>query len=121
MASLGGLEALLGGLEANTRKVLTELIRASFPYLRLGPLDTDKAENFAGYKITSTTATSTGEFSVEHNIGRTPYLMLPVADLSAVGAALVPLEVTRAADDRRIYLKTQAGSTNAVFSIYVEG
>lgn len=121
MAALGGLEALLGGLETGTKKVFTEVLRALVPNLRVGPVDTAKAENFAGYKLTSTTATSTGEFSVEHGIGRTPYLLLPVVDLTAVGSALVPLEVTRAADDRRLYLKTQAGSTNVPFSIYVEG
>ena len=121
MAALGGIEALLGGLETSTKKTLTEVLRAFVPYLRFGPLDTPKAENFAGYKITSTTATSTGEFSVLHGIGRTPYALVPMLDVTAVGAAIVPLEVTRAADDQRIYLKTQAGSTNLPFSVYLEG
>jgi hypothetical protein len=121
VAALGGLEALLGGLEANTKKTMTEVLRALVPYLRFGPVDTPKAENFAAYKVTSVTGTSTGEFSVEHGIGRTPYLLVPMLDVTAVGAAMVPLEVTRSADDRRIYLKTQAGSTNLPFSVYLEG
>lgn len=122
MASLGGLEALLGGLETTTKKTLTEVLRAMVPYLRFGPLDTPKAENFAGYKVTSTTAASTGEFSVEHGIGRTPYFYSQIGDLAAVGSRTgIPLTVTRAADERRLYFKTEAGSTNAVFSLYIEG
>ena len=121
MASLGGIEALLGSLEASTKKVLTEVVRALVPNLRIGPLDVAKAENFAAYKITSTTAASTGEFSVEHGIGRTPYLAQQIVDLSVIGAGLgVPLTVTRAADERRLYFKTEAGSTNRVFSLYLE-
>lgn len=121
MANIGGLLALIGGLETNTKRVMTELINAAFTTLRLGPLDTVKAENFAGFKLTSTTAASTGEFSIEHGMGRSPYLAHQVVDLSAVGARLgVALTVTRAADSRRIYLKAEPGSTNAVFSLYVE-
>lgn len=121
MAALGGLESILGGLEAKPKKILTELVRAAFPFLRFGPVEHQtKAENFQGYYLTSTTAGTTGEFSIEHGLGVTPYLVKPVLDLSAVGARLVPLTVTKAADTRRIYLKTESGYTNAVFSIYVE-
>lgn len=120
MAAEGGLITLIGGLEDRTKKALTELIRAGFGLLRFGPLETAKAENFLGYKLTSTTASSTGEFSVLHNMGTRPYLLMPVVDLSVIGAGVVPLEVTRAADTRRIYLKTSAGFTNKTFSIYLE-
>lgn len=121
MAAIGGLLAIINGLEAQTKRVMTEFVNAAFPNLRIGPLDTVKAENFAGYKLTSTTATSTGEFSIEHGIGRAPYLAHQVVDLSVIGARLgIPLTVTRAADDRRMYFKTEAGSTSAVFSLYVE-
>ena len=58
----------MAGLDASVKKALTELLRALVPHLRIGPIDTVKAEKFAAYKITSTTATSTGEFSVEHGI-----------------------------------------------------
>lgn len=121
MASLGGLQALLGGLEDKTKKALNELLIALVPNLRFGPVDTPKAENFLAYKITSTTATSTSEFSVVHGIGRPPYLLIPVLDVTAPGASIVPLEVTRSADSQRVYLKTQAGSTNVVFAMYLEG
>lgn len=120
MASVGGLLQIFGGLEANVKKALTEFVNAAMPNLRIGPIDTAKAENFAAFKLTSTTAASTEEFSIEHGIGRAPYLALPVMDLSAIGSRLVPLTVTRAADARRMYFKTEAGSTNTVFSLYVE-
>lgn len=121
MAALGGIEALLGSLEAGVKKTMTEVMRALVPNLRIGPLDTVKAENFAAYKLTSTTASDTSEFSIEHGIGRTPYLVHQVMDVSAVGARLgIPLTVTRAADANRLYFKTEAGSTSAVFSLYVE-
>ena len=120
IAAIGLLEALVGGAEEKTKKILTELIRAAFPNLRFGPIDTAKAENFQGYNLSSTTGTSTSEFSVVHNMGRTPYRAMPAMDLSVVGSAIVPLEVTRAADATRMYFKTQAGSTSSVFSLYVE-
>lgn len=120
MAASGGAETLLNGLKDDVKRVLVEYTRFFLPNLRIGPLETAKAENFSAFKITSTSGTSTGEFSVEHGMGRTPYLAIPVVDLSAVGSRFLQLSVTRAADDRRIYLKPEAGSTNAMFSIYVE-
>ena len=48
------------------------------------------------------------------------YLVMPVIPLDLVGARSIPLTVTRAADDQRVYLKTEAGSTSAPFSLYVE-
>ena len=119
MASLGLIESLLGGLEPATKRVFLEVARAWVPNLRFGAVDHQvKAENFNGFTVTSTTAASTGEFTVEHGLGRTPYRLMPAIDLTAIGSAIVPLEVTRAADARRLYLKSP--TTNAVFSCYVE-
>lgn len=119
MASLGGIEVLLGALESNTKKVLTEVMRALVPNLRFGPVDHQtKCENFQGYTLTSTTATSTGEFSVAHGLGRTPYRLMPAMDLSSSGGNFVPLTCTRPADAQRIYVKSSI--TNVVFSVYIE-
>lgn len=119
MASLGAVEAELGGLPADLKRALLSAWRYFGLNLRFGPVEHQaKAENFQGYTLTSTTASSTGEFSVLHGLGRAPYRAMPCADLSAVGAQIVPLEVTRAADAQRIYLKST--STSAVFSLYVE-
>lgn len=122
MAALGGLEAIIGGLQADTRRVMTELLRAMVPFLRFGPVEhQQKAENFASYVVVSTTAASTGEFSIAHGLGRAPYRAMPVMDLNSSGMHMVPLTVTRPADASRIYLKTEAGSTNVVFALQIEG
>jgi hypothetical protein len=48
-----------------------------------------------------------------------PHYALPVLELDRPGAKVVPLEVTRAADARRIYLKST--STSAPITLLVEG
>lgn len=119
MAALGGLEALIGSLPADTKRVMTELLRALVPFLRFGPVDhQQKAENLASFALISTTADSTGEFSVLHGMGRAPYRAMPILALNSSGMELVPLRVTRPADAMRIYLKST--STGAVFAIQVE-
>ena len=113
--------AELGGLPADTKKVLTNLFTYLVPNLRFGPVDHQtKAENFQAYFVESTTAASTGEFSIQHGLGRTPYLAIPVLPLDLVGAQLVPLTVTRAADGQRVYLKTEAGYTSAPVALLLE-
>ena len=121
MAALGNLEGLIGSLPADTKRVLTEVLRALVPFLRFGPIDhQQKAENFAGFSLISTTAASTSEFNILHGLGRAPFRLMPSLDLNSSGMELVNLRVTRPADASRIYLKATAGSTNKVFSIYVE-
>ena len=121
MASIGGLEALIGSLPPDTKRVFTEVLRALVPFLRFGPVTHQtKAENFTSWTIVSTTATSTSEFSILHGLGRAPYRAMPVLDLNSSGMELIPLRVTRPADASRIYLKTSAGSTGAVFCLQIE-
>jgi hypothetical protein len=121
MSITGYIEALLGGLEANTKRALTEVFRYDLPNHKFGPVDHQtKSENFQGYYVSSTADSSTGEFSIVHGLGRTPYLMVPVVPLDVVGARSIPLTVTRAADGNRVYVKTEAGSTSAPFFLYLE-
>jgi hypothetical protein len=121
MAILGYVESLIGGLDANTRRSLTEVFRYLLPNTRFGPVSHQtKSESFQAYYVNSTTPTSTGEFSIVHGLERVPYLALPVLPMDHVGARLVPLTVTRAADASRVYLKTEAGSTSTPFSLLVE-
>jgi hypothetical protein len=77
-----------------------------------------RATNFQAYFEQSTTASDTGEFSFAHGLGQTPHLAIPVLDLSQPGARMVPLEVSRAADGRRVYLKST--STSAPMMVLVE-
>ena len=45
---------------------------------------------------------------------------MPVLDLNSSGMETGPLRVTRPADASRLYLKTSAGSTGAVFALQLE-
>ena len=119
MAALGGVLAELGGLPADLKKTFTNVFTYLVPNLRFGPIEHQtKAENFQGFYVNSTTASSTGEFSILHGLGRIPYLLKPVLPLDVTGAQMVPLEVTRAADVNRVYLKSSV--TNAPISLYLE-
>jgi hypothetical protein len=112
MAAIGGLLAIIGGLETQTKKVMTELINAAFPNLRGGPVEHQtKLENFQRYYVNSTTnSTANDEFTVVHGMGRAPYALRQVLPLDQIGAKEVRLEVTRAADAVRIYLKSPEAS-----------
>lgn len=122
MAALGGLEALVGSLPADTRRVMTELLRAMVPFLRYGAVEHEqKAENFASYVLISTSASDTGEFSIAHALGRAPYRAEQVLALNSSGMEWLNLRVSRPADASRIYLKAVAGSTNKVFALQIEG
>lgn len=121
MAVSGYVESLLGGLPADVKRALTEAFRYVLPNGRFGPIDHQtKSESFQAFYVNSTTATSTGEFSIVHGMGRTPYLCVPVLDIGSSNTKLPVLTVTRAADAQRVYLKADAGSTNAVFTLLLE-
>ena len=121
MAALGGVLADLGGLPADVKKAFTNLLTYLVPNQRFGPIaHQTKSENFQAYFVNSTTDSSTGEFSILHGMGRTPYLAVPFLPLDNVGARTVPLTVTRLADAQRVYLKTEAGSTSAPFTVLLE-
>lgn len=122
MAALGGIEATVNSMGIDLRPRMLELVRALVPFLRFGPVEhQQKAENFAGATIVSTTAESTGEFSVAHGLGRAPYRFMPCLDLNSSGMETVLVRVSRPADAQRVYLKAAAGSTNKVFAFYLEG
>ena len=108
-------------MEANLKRVLTEAFRYALPNGRFGPADHQtKAESFAAYYVESTTASDTGEFSIVHGMGRAPYLAVPILPLNSSGSVLPVVRVTRPADGQRVYLKADAGSTNAVFTLLLE-
>lgn len=89
------------------------------PNTKFGPVEhQEKSESFQAYYLTSTTAGSTGEFSILHGMGRTPYMAVPVLALNQAGATVPRLEVSRVADDQRVYLKSV--DLNHPFNILVE-
>jgi hypothetical protein len=102
-----------------TRNAVTRAFEYVLDNMRLGvPEHQKRATNSQQYWLASTTAASTGEFSVQHGLQTTPRYALAVLDLAQPGAKLVPLEVSRAADDRRVYLKST--STGAPIVLLVE-
>lgn len=122
MAVPGFVESLFGGVEANLKRVLVEAFRYALPNGRFGPpTHQSKSESFQAYYVESTTPASTGEFSIEHGMGRAPYLAMVVGSLESSGVVLNPvLEVSRPADGRRVYLRPHAGSTSAPFFLLLE-
>lgn len=97
---------------------------AAFRYvlgaLRFGAGKADaKAENFALFAIQGTThATPDTEFSIQHGRRKTPTVLIPFLPLDTVGASMVQLEVTRAADAERVYLKSPVAS--ATIRVWIE-
>lgn len=123
MADIGAMRKIAQSIpDATTKSAILQIIELGFGNLTVGAVDphNKKATNFALYHQASTTATSTGEFSIAHGMDRVPHLAIPTLDLSQPGAKLVQIEVSRPADSRRIYLKAAAGSTNAAVSLLVE-
>lgn len=105
--------------DAATRRALEECFTHVMGNLRFGvPEHQTRATNLQTYFVASTTAASTGEFSIVHGLGSAPHLAFQVLDLSQPGAKLVPLEVSKAADGSRLYLKST--STTAPFWMLIE-
>ncbi len=120
MADIGYVRSLLSGVEDRTlQSVLVQVFEHVLDNMRHGPVaHQTRAENFQAYYLNSTTATSTGEFNVAHGLGYAPQTLIQVLDLTQPGARQIPLEVSRAADGVRVYLKST--STSAPFSVMVE-
>src|SRR3990167_7666459 len=107
---IGELAAIKDDAE---RIALQNIFKHIVPGVKFGePEHHARALNFAAFYQASTTAGSTGEFSIVHAMTTTPRLAIPVLNLNQAGAQLVPLHVTRVADGKRIYLKTSAGSAS---------
>ena len=120
MSITGYVESLLGGLPPDVKKVETEIYRYVLPNGRFGPVSHQaKTENFNAVYVASTTAAvANTEFSILHGLGRAPYVVIPVLPLDVIGGTIVRLQVTRAADAMRVYLRSP--DTSAVIALYLE-
>lgn len=125
MADLGLVESLITGFPQDQRPVHQRIWQhvLKLSKMRFGRVNSDEPEvsqNMGGGLYTGTTpSVANEEFSILHNFDQAPYLIVPVLGLDQVGQKIVPLEVSRAADSRRIYLKSS--ETDAPFAVYVEG
>ena len=119
MANSSYVESFFGGLDAPIRRALKQTFDYVLKDIRLGRAQ-GAAQNFPGVFITGTTdAVANTEFTIAHGLGRTPYLAFPVLALDAIGAGTPRLQVSRAADASRIYLKSP--DTAVAVTLYVEG
>ena len=122
MADIGTIRSLCQGIPDPTiKRILIECFEEIVGKTGITFGDPDhqrKATNARAYFEVSTTAASTGEFSIQHGMGTAPTLAIPVIDVGQPGAQLVPLHVTRAADSQRIYLKST--STGARVTLLLE-
>ena len=122
MADVGYVTALLGGIpDEKTRRILVAVMDHVLNNLRLGVPDHQaRATNLQAYWEQSTSASDTTEFSIVHGLPATPHWAIPLLDLSQAGAKAGGFQVSKAADVKRIYLKAEAGSTNAPVTFLVE-
>ncbi len=125
MADLGLVESYIRALPLDQRTTWFGIFREILKNLRFGHPDANGSSaqaltNFGGaFLMTTTPSVGNTEFSVAHGLGRTPYGLIQFLPLDVVGAKTVLLENTRAADDKRIYLKT--ATTDAPITLIVEG
>lgn len=117
MAQVGFLDTILNSLEQAVRTP----VKAAFEYIarELALGDNTKAENFSWYRVTGTThATANTEFSILHGMDHAPTKLIPILRLDSSGGQIVTLTVTRAADSKRLYLKS--ASTGVMFQAFLE-
>src|SRR5688572_16937154 len=113
MADIGYVRSLLGSIpDTTTKSVLQRVFEHVLANIRLGvPEHQTRATNLQAYWMTATTpAVANQEFSIAHGLQATPHYAIPVLELDRPGAQTVPLEVTRAADKSRIYLRSTSTS-----------
>lgn len=122
MADQGYVNALLNAIpDATTKRVLKQAFEHVLNNIRLGvPEHQVRATNLQAYWTQSTTASDTGEFSIVHGLPGTPHYALLALELDKPGSKAGGLTVSRAADSKRVYLKADAGSTNAPITLLIE-
>lgn len=120
MADIGSVEAELGSLPPDYKKALVAAFRYVLNNLTVGAVDAGRrSKNFQWYWLQGTTSSvANTEFSIAHGLGKVPNILIPVVPLSEVGAQMVPLTISRAADASRVYLKSS--STSAPITLLVE-
>lgn len=105
------------------RPTMLRLFRAFIKDIRYGHPTGDQPDptlNMAGGFFHATTPATPGDvFTIPHGFGRVPYLATPHLRLDAVGSSLVSLTISRAADDKRIYLTSTEASVP--FTLSLEG
>jgi hypothetical protein len=122
MATISELDRIIARFPSDLRPALQDFAQALLK-MRLGhPTGetSDPMVNIQGAFLHGTTPAIAGdEFTIAHGFGRTPYLAVAVMRLDTVGSSVVPLTVSREADDKRIYLTSTIA--DAPVSLATEG
>lgn len=123
MANLGAIESELNGVPATIRTRLLsafrEIVKNGIRFGRAEAEGSANAENFAGGLVSGRTAENAGdEFSLEHGLGRAPYLIVPILPLIE-NMQTVSLVVSRAPDARRVYFTST--DEDAPYAVFIEG
>ncbi len=123
MSDLGSVESEINSLPVELRPTFLRIFRSILKDMRFGHPNgsgTDPCLNFGAGFFHGTTPSSPGdEFTIAHGFGRTPYLASPVLLLDTVGSSMVPLTVSRVADDKRVYFTSTIA--DAPVSLVIEG
>jgi hypothetical protein len=120
VADIGYIKTLLGAMPNEAKRALEQAFTYLLGNLTLGaPEEARRAKNFQWYWFSATTSSvANTEFSIAHGLGKVPSVVIPILPLNTVGGKVVNLEVSRAADSNRIYLKSP--STSAPIVVLVE-
>ena len=124
MADASYIKSLFGGVDEAVKKAAEQAFTYALTNFKIGPfvpMDelARRATNFQWYWLSGTTpAAAQTEFSIARGLGRAPNVIIPVLPLDQVGSQLIPLQVSKAADANRVYLRSS--STSAAFSVLVE-
>lgn len=128
MANISNIENMLHGIKDQQTQLI--LIAANRYLVQRGiafgrATDPNKtmvpAQNMQGGFFTATTpSTANKEFTIAHDFGRAPYLLVPILPLDQVNAVVgIQLTLTRAADATYVYLKSP--TTSVPIFVYLEG
>lgn len=119
MADIGAIKAELAAFEGQQKAGLVSAFTYLLRNLSFGAVEHQRpATNFQAYYLNGVTSSNANaEFSIPHGLNGAPSVVIPVLGLDQVGAQLVPLRVSRVADNRRIYLSSP--TTSAAISVLV--
>ena len=118
MADIGAVKTELAAFEGAQKSGLLNAFTYTYGNLSLSASDRGKAGNFLLYYINGVTSSNANqEFSIAHGLEGTPSVLIPVMKLNEVNSQIVSLSVSRAADSKRVYLKSP--STSAAIKVLV--
>lgn len=118
MADIGAVKTELAAFDGAQKSGLLSAFTYILSNWSFSASDRGKAGNNLLYYIDGTTSSNANqEFSIAHGMEGTPSVLIPVMKLNQVNSQVVSLSVSRAADGKRVYLKSP--STSAAITVMV--